>query len=115
MISGIKFEQGEIVFVPVPFTNLASLKKRPVLILSRTDYNKKSEDVVCCGITSNIKSTDNSVLIKSNDLLSGFLPKPSRIKVSIIFTLEKSIVIRSFGKVKENITEKVKKEVYDLF
>lgn len=115
MRSGIRFEQGEIVFVPFPFTNLTSSKKRPVLILSKTDYNIKSSDFVCCGITSNIRSVDHSVLIQGKDLSTGFLPKPSRIKINTIFTLEKSVVIRSFGKVRENIMKKVKKEVYELF
>ena len=115
MRSGIRFEQGEIVFVPFPFTNLTSSKKRPVLILSRTEYNTKSLDFVCCGITSNTKKADHSVLIQNKDLLLGFLPKPSRIKTNTIFTLEKSIVVRSLGKVNENTMEKVKKEVYNLF
>lgn len=55
MKSGISFEQGEIVFVPFPFTNLSATKKRPVLILSNTDYNKRLSDFVSCGITSDIK------------------------------------------------------------
>ncbi len=115
MRSGIIFEQGGIVFVPFPFTNLASSKKRPVLILSRTSYNKQSSDFVCCGITSNINNSSHSVLIQSKDLLVGVIPKPSRIKVNTIFTLEKSLVIRSFGKIRENIMEKVMEEFYDMF
>lgn len=115
MKSGISFEQGEIVFVPFPFTNLRSIKKRPVLILSRTDYNKRSVDFISCGITSNLKDPDYSVLLESRDLSKGFLPKPSRIKVKTIFTLEKSIAIKSFGKVKESVMEKVKQEFYKLF
>ena len=115
MRSGIIFEQGEIVFVPFPFTNLASSKKRPVLVLSKTNYNKQYSDFVCCGITSNIGNSSHSVLIQSKDLLVGTLPKPSRIKVNAIFTLEKSLVIQSFGKVQENIMEKVKKELDDIF
>ncbi|MGI0088422.1 MAG: type II toxin-antitoxin system PemK/MazF family toxin [Nitrosotalea sp.] len=115
MRSGIRFEQGEIVLVPFPFTNLASSKKRPVLILSKSSYNKRSSDFVCCGITSNIKSVDHSVLVQSKDLVKGFLPKPSRIKVSTIFTLEKSIVIRYLGKVQGNVMGKVKKELSNIF
>jgi mRNA interferase MazF len=115
MTSGISFEQGEIVFVPFPFTDLTTTKKRPVLVISRTDYNRRSADIITCGITSNIKETDYSVLIESDDLVKGFLPQPSRIKINTIFTLEKSIVIKSFGKVKENIMKKVKEEFYKLF
>lgn len=115
MISGIRFEQGEIVFIPFPFTDLSSTKKRPVLILSRTDYNKRSADFISCGITSNIKDADYSVLIENKDLSTGLLPKPSRIKINTVFTLEKSIAIKSFGKVKEHVMENVKEEFCKLF
>ena len=115
MKSGINFEQGEIVFVPLPFNNLRSTKKRPVLIISKTDYNQKSVDFISCGITSNIKTANCSVLIDNKDLQKGYLPMPSRIKVNTIFTLEKSSVIRSYGKVKEEVLKKVKEELYKLF
>lgn len=115
MRSGISFERGEIVFVPFPFTNLRATKKRPVLILSRTDYNKKSADFISCGITSKIRDADHSVLIESKDLSEGFLPSPSQIKVGKIFTLEKNIAIRSFGKVKEEVMKKVRAEFNKLF
>ncbi len=115
MRSGIAFEQGEIVLVQFPFTNLTLSKKRPVLILSTAIHNKRSLDFVCCGITSNIKSVTHSVLIQTKDLTEGFLPKPSRVKVDTIFTLEKSIVIRRLGKIRPNVLERVRKELFDLF
>lgn len=115
MKSGIRFEQGEIVFVSFPFTNLKLSKKRPVLVISKTDYNKASIDFISCGITSNIKNTGHSILIDNKDLEKGNLLKPSRIKINTIFTLEKSIVIRSFGKVKDEVIKKVKEEFYKLF
>jgi len=46
MRSGINFEQGEIVFVPFPFTNLSLTKKRPVLDLSKAAYNKNSLETI---------------------------------------------------------------------
>ena len=115
MRSGISFEQGEIVLVPFPFTSLASSKKRPVLVLSKTGYNKRHSDFVCCGITSNIRTADHSILIQNKDLVEGLLPKPSKIKVTTIFTLEKSMAIRHLGKVRVDIMEKVKKELWVLF
>ena len=115
MKSGINFDQGEIVLVPFPFTNLKASKKRPVLITSRTDYNRRSIDFISCGITSNIKDVNYSVLIDNKNLEKGYLSKPSRIKVNTIFTLEKSIVIRSFGKVKEEVMKRVKEEFFKLF
>src|SRR3989338_4055561 len=95
MGSGIAFEQGEIILVP--FTNLETVKQRPVLILSSSAVNKHSADFICCGITSNLQNAVNSFLIDANDLERGYLPKPSRIKAGVIFTLEKSCAIKSLG------------------
>ena len=115
MKSGTMYEQGEIVLIPFPFTDLTTKKKRPVIVLSNKEYNERIEDFIVCGITSNIKDMLYSVLINSKDLVSGFLPKPSRIKVDKIFTLEQSLVIKKFAKVKSEIIRKVKQELFKLF
>jgi len=39
-------EQGDILLIPVPFTNLSSRKRRPVVVISNDTYNRKTEDVV---------------------------------------------------------------------
>lgn len=115
MKSGINFEQGEIILIPFPFTNLKASKKRPVLVLSTSEINQKLADFISCGITSNIQNMEHSILIDKNDLESGYLPKPSRIKTNVIFTLEKSSAIKSLGKIKEDIFRKVKEELFKLF
>ena len=50
--------QRDIVLIPIPFTDLESYKKRPALIISNNDYNKKNEDIVVVAITSNIEPRD---------------------------------------------------------
>lgn len=112
---GTPFEQGEIVLIPFPFTDLRTKKRRPVLVLSNRKYNRRTEDFIGCGITSNIKDVEFSVLIDSKDLESGFLPRPSRIKVDKIFTLEQSLVVKRFARVKQNIMKKVKLQLFKLF
>ena len=97
--SGIKFESGEIVLVPFPFTNLSQSKRRPVLVLSNSSHNIVSEDFVCCGITSNLNNKNYSILLESSDLEEGTIPKKSRIKFDKIFTLEKSLVVKRLGKI----------------
>jgi hypothetical protein len=46
-------EQGDIVLIPVPFTDLTSQKRRPVIVLSNNAYNRTSSDVVVVAMTSN--------------------------------------------------------------
>ena len=109
-MSGIQFEQGDILLVPFPFTNLSSVKQRPVLVLSSTKYNQEHEDIITCGITSNLKDKEYSLLLTNKELSQGILPKESRIKVDKLFTVEKSIVKKKFGRVKQSVLIEVKKE-----
>jgi len=110
MISGTQFNQGDIILVPFPFSDLRGIKQRPVLILSKTDYNINCDDVITCGITSNKKNSKYSVLIENKDLTEGQIPATSRIKVDKLFTLEKSIIIKKIARINKESFEKVKKE-----
>lgn len=42
-------KQGEIVLIPVPFTDLSSTKRRPVIIISNDDYHQTTVDMVVLG------------------------------------------------------------------
>jgi len=90
-------EQREIVLIPVPFTNLETTKKRPVVVLSNTGHNNKSEDVIVAAITSNIDSKGDGICIGSDDLDWGSLPVKSFIRADKIYTLSKDIIIRKYG------------------
>ena len=114
MTSGIRFEQGEIVLVPYPFTDLTAIKQRPVLILSNNRYNRHTEDIVTCGITSNVKNEDYSVMIENKDLAEGNLPVTSRIKVDKLFTLSQELVEKKIARIKKEKFQEVQKELMRL-
>src|SRR2546423_1095571 len=57
---GIMPEQGDIVLIPIPFTDLSSQKRRPVIVISNNQYNAKTTDVVVVAMTSNPQPTDYS-------------------------------------------------------
>jgi len=108
------YEQGEVVIVPFPFSDLSAIKQRPVLILSGDIDNKNSEDVITCGITSNLKDRKHSVLIDNKDLITGYVPRTSRIKVDKIFTLNQKIIKKRLAKLNMSIFDKVRKEFINL-
>jgi len=110
----MQFRQGDIIIVPFPFSDLRGTKQRPVLVLSKTEYNDACEDVVTCGITSNKKDSKYAVLIDNKDLIEGQIPTSSRIKVDKLFTLEKTIIIKKIARVNKETFEKVKKEFINL-
>lgn len=108
---GINYSQGEILFVPFPFTDLSSTKKRPVVVISK---NNSCSDIITCAITSNLRDTNNSLLIDSSDLEKGRMPLQSLIKSDKIFTLEKSIILKKFGKLKRDKFLELRNKIYSL-
>ncbi len=108
------FEQGDIVVVPFPFTDLSATKQRPALVISITGYNDGKEDVITCAITSNLQNSDYSVLVSNNGLSEGTIPTESRIKVDKLFTISQSLVKKKVAKVRVELFTKVKAELQKL-
>jgi len=108
------YEQGDIVKVPFPFSDLSNIRKRPVLILSKNKDNEIVDDVITCGITSNLKNTKYSIEIDNKDLEKGKIPIKSRIKIDKLFTLKQSIIEKKIAKVNQETFEKVREEFCNL-
>ncbi|MEK6926984.1 MAG: type II toxin-antitoxin system PemK/MazF family toxin [Nanoarchaeota archaeon] len=108
------YEQGEILIVPFPFSDLSSIRQRPVLVLSKKEDNLNSEDIITCGITSNLKDSKYGILIENENLQKGVIPKRSRIKVNKLFTINKSIIIKSLARINLQTWQEVKKEFIRL-
>ena len=106
------FNQGEILLIPVPFSDLSSVKKRPVLVLSNNEHNSSSKDIIVIAITSNL--SQKGIEISNNNLIDGFLPKKSIIKVDKIYTLETNIVIKKIGKIHNDVLSNVYNEFVKL-
>ncbi len=109
------YEQGSIVLVPFPFSDLSATKVRPVLILSNKKYNRFYNDYIVCGITTNQNLDDYSIIIDRKDVIDGRLRHRSRIKVDSITFLEKSIFIKEIDKIKSDILKAVLEKINSLF
>ena len=100
------FERGDLLLVPFPFSDLSATKRRPVLALTALD---EYGDFIALPVTSRPQA-ERGVPLTSADLLSGALPVPSWIRTDRIVTLNASLVIKSVGRVSEEIvTTAVKK------
>jgi mRNA interferase MazF len=92
------FERGELLLVPFPFSDLSATKRRPVLALTAPD---RYGDFIGLPVTSRPHVTDG--LLTSADLLRGTLPVPSSIRTDRIVTLNANLVVKSIGKVSDEI------------
>jgi len=108
------YKQGDILLVPLPFTDLSSQKRRPVLVLSKDDYNNVADDLIVVAITSYIDSKPYNVLLSNNDMADGTLKVDFCIRADKIYTLSQSIVVKHFGKVKSEIIEKTKNKIFEV-
>ena len=68
MLSGMMLKQRDIILIPIPFTDLASQKRRPAIIISSDTYNSKNEDIVVVALTSNIEPRDFTIILAADDL-----------------------------------------------
>ncbi|MFQ6121281.1 MAG: type II toxin-antitoxin system PemK/MazF family toxin [Methanosarcinales archaeon] len=104
---GIRYKQRDILLIPIPFTDLKSIRKRPVVVISNDSYNDKTDDIIVVGLTSNITSKEFSILISNDDLEEGTLKYQSQIRVDRIYSISQSIVVKRFGKLNKETFEKI--------
>jgi len=107
-------KQGDILLVPVPFTDLSSQKKRPVLVLSNHEYNVITDDLVVAAITSLIDTKPYTVRFSDSDMLEGDMAVDSCIRADKIYTLSQTLIIKKFGRVSTEIMSNVKVKINDL-
>ena len=107
-----KFNQGDIVLIPYPYTDLSNTKKRPVVIISNDAINK--QNFIVSKITSVIRNDQFTFSIKDSDTETKLKYK-SEVRTNEIFTVHKSLIIKkltSFEKESlKQLTEKIKENI----
>jgi mRNA-degrading endonuclease toxin of MazEF toxin-antitoxin module len=106
--------QGDIVLVPVPFTDLTSQRKRPVIVVSNDAYQVSTSDSVAVAMTSNLRPALYSFVITTADLVDGVLNRPGRVRVDKVFTLAQAIIVTRFGRVSTNVLDRIRQELATL-
>jgi mRNA interferase MazF len=92
-------EQGDIVLIPVPFTDLSTTKRRPVIVISNATYHAQAADMIVVAMTSNPAPVPRSFRISNADLDHGTLNRPGTVRPDKVYTLAQSLSVRVFGRV----------------
>jgi mRNA interferase MazF len=100
-------DQGDIVLIPVPFTDLTSSKRRPVIVVSNDRYNANSLDMVVVAMTSNPTAVPFSFEISNADLAGGRLNRPGLVRPDKVYALAQRIVVRTFGRVTPDVLDRI--------
>jgi mRNA interferase MazF len=95
-----RFEFGDVVLVPFPFTDQSATKKRPAVVISSAAYHTERPDLIIMAVTSQIRAPSSIGEVIVKDWQAAGLLKPSAIK-PVITTIEKNLVIRHMGRLGE--------------
>ena len=92
-----KFDKGDVISVPFPFSDASATKRRPALIIAESDSN----NIILCPITSK-PGREYEIKLEDQDFMFGKLNlSPCYIRPNIIATVDKSNVIRNIGKLRD--------------
>jgi len=100
---GIKYSRGSLILVPFPFTDLSATKRRPALVISPDHFNEKGEDLILVAVTSKFPSdlSEIEIALEKDDLKEGILPRRSIVRLTKIFTMHSSLIVKKAGTLKD--------------
>jgi mRNA interferase MazF len=103
-----RFVAGDVVVVPFPFTDLASSKVRPAVVLATSTRN----DILLCQITSRDTGHPEAVAVKMTDFASAEkLPRDSYALPHRLVTANESCVRRRAGHLQDAKLREVRDRV----
>jgi mRNA interferase MazF len=102
-------KRGTIVLTPFPFTDLSTIKRRPAIVVSKT--NETKPDVIVAFISSVLPSviseTDLYITISDERYRNLGLKQNSVIKLDKLATIKKSIFTGELGYANPEIMRKI--------
>ena len=93
---------GDVVLVPLPFTDQTGSKKRPAVVVSSEAYHLARSDLILMAVTSHVRASGGGfgeVAIKG--WKEAGLLKPSIVK-PVLFTVERPLILRRLGQLGES-------------
>jgi mRNA interferase MazF len=110
------YKQGEIVLVPVPFTDLKASKQRPALEVSADWYNRTKKDCVIVAITSTVHPSleRDELLIQGQEATKAGLLYESVIRAGSIFTIRQALVHKTLGRLPGRLFNAVVERVREV-
>lgn len=102
-------EPGDVAVVPFPFSERPGARRRPALVLSTADFNRKAGHTVLAMITTRSDpSWPGDVAIE--ELEQSGLPRPCVVRLKL-FTLDNRLVLRRAGGLAEEDRHRVEESL----
>jgi mRNA interferase MazF len=107
------YQQGDIVVVDFPFSDVSQTKKRPAIVLSNQLINQTG-DYILVMITSQVRYDGFSLPLLPTDFVGTPLPLASFVRVHKVFLLNESLIQRKFSAVSAVFRQSLVNELIHL-
>lgn len=109
----ISYKRGDVVLAPFPFSDQASIKQRPALIISVEGFQEQGLDLLIMAVTSQVRGPLKLGEFLIRDWQAAGLLKPSAVKAAIA-TVEAKLVRRRLGRLSDYDLEQLKRSLRGL-
>lgn len=106
------YQQGDIVLMPFPFSDLSQAKRRPAVILSKNSINGK--DLIAVQITSTRRLDLFSFPLPHSTVIEP-LPATSEVRINKLFTVDASLIVKKISKLNRDSLEQLLSLVQSQF
>lgn len=110
----MRFQFGDIVLVPFPFTDQSTTKQRPGVVVSSASYHRARRDLILMAVTSQVRGSGAFGELVVEDWQAAKLIRPSAIK-PVLATLEQTLVIKKLGRLSVADQQRLRTTVATLF
>ena len=104
------YKQGDVILVPYPFRERASGKKRPALVISSTEYNQTTGELVIAQITGRVTADARPGDCPIQGWREANLPRPALVRCRLA-TVKTPLVLRRLGELSEADFQAVRKSL----
>lgn len=106
--------QRELVLISYPFSEFNTSKVRPAVIISNDRYNQEFEDVIVVPVTTNTSLRKHVVRLSDSELEQGHLIAESVIKVDRVLSMNKKLIRKPIGFVKQDVLLRIRSILTEL-
>jgi mRNA interferase MazF len=110
----MQYNQGDIVVVNFPFSNLTNSKKRPALIISNNTVNSTGDYLLVQITSKKIKDSLTFPLKRNSYVEEHELPLKSYIRLHKVFLLNQGLIIGKATELKADVVVSVVSEIVKL-
>lgn len=105
------YRQGDIVEIPVDYSNEPGSKRRPALILSSQHYKNYHKSIIITPISRSTYGNDSEVEIKGEVRVKAKLSADCYVHTHKLYTYDEELIIKKHGTIPEEVLLEVLEKV----